>query len=1260
MERCVTASARRDNKDPGSKRMTTLHPTTSHKLAAFARRRRVLLVMRGLCALGVTLLGTMTGVAMLDRFVVLPDWLRLALSVIAYAAAAAVFWFVCLKPLLRRQRKEDAAQQMGAAAPQLGDDVISAVELGRADGDARLDSPVFRDLLQQSVAGRVTSLRVAPLLPWRLIAGWLASAVVVLALMAILSAIPGLGFPRMMARAMAPPANLDRVSTTVIKLVEPAKPDAPVPQGDAVTIVAEARGGEVNGATLRVIREGEPDAEIKMEATNEPGQFREVLPIGREATAYRIEAGDGVTRKFTVNAKPRPSVLKFTKSYTFPAYTKLAPKAVTEDTGDLAAVEGSSVELGIVPDQAIKSGVIETEIDGKVATLPLRRAAGVGGEHQADWAATMPMNATGTYRVKLVAAETGFENTFSPTYEIRALPDLRPSVQIDEPARGAAAAANATLRLRGAARDDFSLASVERAVRVNEGEWQSSNLSKDPGQELTIDAPLPLGELKLSPGDLVTVKLTATDTKGNLGESEPVQIRIAAEGETEAAAQASDAASLATQLGALAGEAKELQNQSAALAAQAQQAGDAPKTGEQAAALGEKQAAFDRKLEAAKDALRQNANEQDLLSKEGREAARDADGAVAMLKQPNPSAGDALAKAAQAKAGGEQAKSLNDAATKQGQMASALEQAAKHYENAAAGKASESRPAMRAGEQNAGVKEKLDAEYAQVEKVAEMARMSPAELKAALETELPKNAGMQRELGEIAKETLQQAHGDLQRAAAQEKQLADAMQGSNPPSPAAAAEKQPAIREAVENAADDIARAAMDAQRLNQNEQAKALREAADKTEGVAAQDIPRAEQALTKGESSAAAPAVNEAAEAIQARAEAVGKEMGSAKPQATPAAQGDAASPPKSQDAAKNPEGNQSNPTASPSSNNQAVPSAKDPSAPGANQSSPPKGSQQAPSPGGESPKGSQPSATKSGEPASAAAKLAESSAGWMASALDHLDQAEQQTRRDAARQASSPTQAANSASSPPGQGAPSQGTPAANGESSAQPSQGAGPANGATPSQGESQGSAAQGESGTPGAASGQSPTPGQSASTSQGEAAGAQGQGAGPTPGSASGQAAAPSSAQGQSQGASSASASPASNQTQGQSGSTGSGESSSSMASAAEAMQSAAAAQAQAMRDGRMAESSSRSGGASNSSAYDTQRANDAAARSSSDVPGANAAAGAGLDWGKLTPEQARDLITRPREELPPEYRDKVEAYYRAIAEQAHQGGRPPK
>ena len=42
----------------------------------------------------------------------------------------------------------------------------------------------------------------------------------------------------------------------------------------------------------------------------------------------------------------------------------------------------------------------------------------------------------------------------------------------------------------------------------------------------------------------------------------------------------------------------------------------------------------------------------------------------------------------------------------------------------------------------------------------------------------------------------------------------------------------------------------------------------------------------------------------------------------------------------------------------------------------------------------------------------------------------------------------------------------------------------------------------------------------------------------------------------------------------------------------------------------------------------------------------------GGDWGRLPPEIVKDLVQGQRDIAPAEYRDLVEAYYRAIAERA--------
>ena len=84
--------------------------------------------------------------------------------------------------------------------------------------------------------------------------------------------------------------------------------------------------------------------------------------------------------------------------------------------------------------------------------------------------------------------------------------------------------------------------------------------------------------------------------------------------------------------------------------------------------------------------LRQEANVQNVLDKEGREIARDADDAAALVQDRQNSAANAIAQALQASDRGSQNENLQKASEKQGQLAEALEAIADHFERVQEGK----------------------------------------------------------------------------------------------------------------------------------------------------------------------------------------------------------------------------------------------------------------------------------------------------------------------------------------------------------------------------------------------------------------------------------------------------------------------------------------------------------------------------------------------------------------------------------------------
>jgi len=90
-------------------------------------------------------------------------------------------------------------------------------------------------------------------------------------------------------------------------------------------------------------------------------------------------------------------------------------------------------------------------------------------------------------------------------------------------------------------------------------------------------------------------------------------------------------------------------------------------------------------LDTIRDSLRRDANIQDLAEEAGRQRARDADDAVAMLRRPPPKAEDLLAQAAVTSQPDAQQHALEQAVDQQQKLNDALDLITEHYENLEAG-----------------------------------------------------------------------------------------------------------------------------------------------------------------------------------------------------------------------------------------------------------------------------------------------------------------------------------------------------------------------------------------------------------------------------------------------------------------------------------------------------------------------------------------------------------------------------------------------
>ena len=499
-----------------------IDPLILQKLQAFSQRRRQLIIRRGLYAAIATLVAAMMIVAFLDWLFVLPDAARWALSGAAYLAIVVVEWRSCLRLLVSAPTPEKLARLVEHAEPKLREDLLSAVELGQAQSGAVFDSEQFRALVQSDVAARMAKLDMEQLLPAHLLRRYAFIAAGIGVACVVAFALTGFQFGTLMMRALLPMANFARVSKVQVKIIEPAPAEMRVPQGDTLPLVVELSGQRANKAFLETFtpnggREIVPMSPVGMD------RFSATIQVGRENVHYRVRAGDALTKKYQLEAVARPAVVEFQKSYSYPAYAKLEPKVLTEENGDLTGLEGSEVELRLRTNQKVREAELRFEQGKKNTVVPLIAEGDV-------LVARVPLNVSGIYRVHLVGAESGFENKFSPEYELRAEPDLVPQVELTLPKQDLILPSNEIVDVIGTAADDLALAKVAQWVKINEGPWKETTLAESTGAEAKVERRWDLFEQGVKPGDLVTMKLVATDLKGSRAESRPLQVTITATG----------------------------------------------------------------------------------------------------------------------------------------------------------------------------------------------------------------------------------------------------------------------------------------------------------------------------------------------------------------------------------------------------------------------------------------------------------------------------------------------------------------------------------------------------------------------------------------------------------------------------------------------------------------------------------------------------------------------------------------------------------
>jgi hypothetical protein len=467
-------------------------------VAQVRRRWRTKLAMRGLAVLGVLLLATfIVATLVLGGLNFAPAAIVTARVVLALVFLGSVAILV-LPPLWKRVTDEQVALYLEEREPSLKSSLISALAAGNADSD--ISPALARRTIETAVARcrKVESGRNLEARSIRRSGGLVAGAVAAGLLLFLLSP----NVVRQGARALVMPLTTTAAEAAAAMSISVEPGDTAIARGADLPVTAELFGFGGRGAELYTRVEGQPDYErIPMAPREgEPGYELRLFNL-QGAAEYFVESEGVRSPTYRVQVLDLPYVERLQIELTYPEYTGMEPQFY-EDGGDIYAPIGTRVRLTAIPTMPVTGGRIAIS-DAAAVELALDGEGSLSGEFS--------VRTSGLYHVQLESESSAPRNA-SPEYLIEVMVDAAPRVVFTRPGRDARVTLTDEVFLEAQATDDFGVRSLELIYSVNGGEEEVLPLyGARPMKEVSVGHTFYLEEFDLQAGDFISYYARVSD-----------------------------------------------------------------------------------------------------------------------------------------------------------------------------------------------------------------------------------------------------------------------------------------------------------------------------------------------------------------------------------------------------------------------------------------------------------------------------------------------------------------------------------------------------------------------------------------------------------------------------------------------------------------------------------------------------------------------------------------------------------------------------
>lgn len=362
-------------------------------------------------------------------------------------------------------------------------------------------SPEMLDHLYSGVRPELSRCRSFAGVSWlRMIQPWCAAALFA-GIAALLLLMPSVGLPQLFNRSIHPLSTIPPVTTTRLT-VYPGSTSV-IEHTTATVRVLAQRLGEMP-PTIHF----SSDSLAYAQAIMSPGRgaFTWSMPDAEKTFTYFVTGGDAKTPTYQVTVLHHPAISELRVRYTYPAYTKHRPLAISTTAGPIEAPTGTTVRIGVVATEPLAAASLVMKKESLASTQ---------GDSANIRYFDLLLTHDGTAELKL-QAKNGLSSAPPLPITLRAIPDEPPLARLLEPSADMHLTPRDLLTVAWQALDDYGVEKLQLDLQINNSPAKTVDLPLHGDRRRVVGSQdIDLANLPLKIGDMVTASLFAEDAAGH-------------------------------------------------------------------------------------------------------------------------------------------------------------------------------------------------------------------------------------------------------------------------------------------------------------------------------------------------------------------------------------------------------------------------------------------------------------------------------------------------------------------------------------------------------------------------------------------------------------------------------------------------------------------------------------------------------------------------------------------------------------------------